>query len=852
MGDNILIVLLLLSKISLLPSINDTILIKEWIYLGPFSTGAREGVMGVDERIDLNEDFVPDENLTYPSILTPGGKVKWQKVQSDNGEVVIEYKDVLWDTIQDYYGAAGVLCAGYAYGDFKNTGINRALVIANGVSSFKLNGKTFPGDRYKEGYLKIPVLLKDGKNRTLIKLSGFGDHKFTFKIVPAPEPLMIIDRDITKPDILRGESINNTWLGIPVVNTMNRRLFDIQLQIKGKGIKPSSQKIHSIMPLSAIKVPVKIESEEIIKKGDSLLITAKISFENFSIQKDFWIKVKNKNESYVKTFISKIDNSCQYYAVLPPENYNKDSTYALIMTCHGAGVKARNQVNAYAQKGWAFIVAPTNRRRFGFDWQDWGRIDFFEVLEDVKKQYKIDTNRIYLTGHSMGGHGVWHIGTSHPGLFAAIAPSAGWTNFQLYIPWFLQKSEMFAHPDLIKFRDMVLREDNPLLFLENLMNVPVYILQGGADDNVPPIQARMFTKYLHNLGYDYIYKEVEGQRHWWNVDSTPGVDCVDSEELMNFLRAKVRNPYPKKVVFKTTNVDHSNQTYWVRIDELEDIYQEGAVKAEVCRNIHPIVNTHSQDVPAIIINTKNISRFTISLNDNIVSPGMINLFINGQKISFKYKDACELSFMKHDDAYLWATEEISTGKRHGFFGPIKKAYFKPFILIYGTMGDLLSTENNLHQARLQCYAWWYRANGFVEILPDTEVTEEIIKNYNLILFGNAETNSFLKWINHKLPIRIEEGHIIVNKKILKQKNLCLVEIYPNPLNTKKFVLLYSPTSKDAEKIMGLFSTLYSGAGLPDYIVYDKSVLKYGWADVVATGFFDKDWKFSKTLSYIKD
>ena len=56
--------------------------------------------------------------------------------------------------------------------------------------------------------------------------------------------------------------------------------------------------------------------------------------------------------------------------MLPPKNYDSGKKYALILSLHGAGVEAYRQVDAYTKKDWAFVVAPTNRRPFGFDWQD--------------------------------------------------------------------------------------------------------------------------------------------------------------------------------------------------------------------------------------------------------------------------------------------------------------------------------------------------------------------------------------------------------------------------------------------------------------------------------------------------
>ena len=54
---------------------------------------------------------------------------------------------------------------------------------------------------------------------------------------------------------------------------------------------------------------------------------------------------------------------------------------ALFLSVHGASVEATNQARAYAQKDWGHLVAPTNRRPYGFSWEDWGRMDALEVLE---------------------------------------------------------------------------------------------------------------------------------------------------------------------------------------------------------------------------------------------------------------------------------------------------------------------------------------------------------------------------------------------------------------------------------------------------------------------------------------
>ena len=104
----------------------------------------------------------------------------------------------------------------------------------------------------------------------------------------------------------------------------------------------------------------------------------------------------------------------------------------MVLTLHGAGVEGIGQAQCYSRKPGLYIVAPTNRRPYGFDWEDWGRLDAIEVLDLAQRAFETDPQQTYLTGHSMGGHGTWHLGVTFPDRFAAIAPSAGWISMWSY------------------------------------------------------------------------------------------------------------------------------------------------------------------------------------------------------------------------------------------------------------------------------------------------------------------------------------------------------------------------------------------------------------------------------------
>ena len=817
-----------------LHGIEDNIVVEDWLYAGPFSVGAREGVAGV---IKDAKNFRPHEGLEHPSIMAQGGKVQWRKTSVDSlGWINLEYEDVLWDSLMDIWGIAGLVDVGYAYAEFENKGRKRALVMAKKAGSFYLNSRRYTGNPYGDNYMLTPVILEDGTNKVLVPTGGYATHRFTFKIVPPPAPVVIVKKDATLPDIIDEEMLK-AWAGLTLMNTTSKRMDDITVTIgDGEVFRQNSVSVSHLIPLNYKKIPVRLEQIEPVNAPDTVWVPVKVSSSYFSSSESLAIKVRNKSESFVRTFISRIDSSCQHYAVLPPKDYDGQKNYALILTLHGAGVRARGQVNSYKAKDWAFVVAPTNRRRYGFDWQDWGRLDALEVLERVKKSFPIDTNRVYLVGHSMGGHGTWHVGLAHSDLFAAMAPAAGWGCFQLYVPWFLQKSYIYAEPMQVGIRDMSLREDIAPNFVENVLNLPVFILHGGIDDNVPAVHGRMFARLLDQLGYDYVYKEVPGKKHWWKTDD---LQCVDDPDLIAFLKSRTRNPYPRHVIFKTTDLGQCNKSYWVQIDEQKRPFFESRIEAEVKGS-------------TIDVFTNNIGQFSLYLNKTFVPYGKLSVIVDGHRIPLVFKMVEKVSFSKKGDRFVKGTlRHKGLSKRPEQYGPIKQAYFSPFALVYGTKGDSATTELLYRQASYEAMRWWQRANGYVSVLPDSEVTETVIRTKNLILFGGGRENEIVSKMDKRLPIRPGKKSFHVGKRELRGSGLAAEFIYPNPLNPEKFVFVHEGNDSTGLAISHFFGTMYSGAGLPDFIIFDERVKQRGWGGVLCAGFFNTAWEVDDELLYLK-
>ena len=123
--------------------------------------------------------------------------------------------------------------------------------------------------------------------------------------------------------------------------------------------------------------------------------------------------------------------SARYWLHLPAD-YAKQPTkkWPLVLFLHGAGergdnlelVKAHGPLKSIAQgQQFPFIIVspqcPAN------DW--WRPEHLAALLDDVERRYRVDKQRVYVTGLSMGGFGTWALALEFPQRFAAIAPICG-------------------------------------------------------------------------------------------------------------------------------------------------------------------------------------------------------------------------------------------------------------------------------------------------------------------------------------------------------------------------------------------------------------------------------------------
>jgi predicted peptidase len=120
-----------------------------------------------------------------------------------------------------------------------------------------------------------------------------------------------------------------------------------------------------------------------------------------------------------------------YLLYLPPDYDKADKPFPLVLFLHGAGesgkdlklVKKHGPPKLAETKDFPCVIVSPQCPGFGWD------VDMVNgLLDDVIAHYKVDKDRVYLTGLSMGGFGTWALAAAHPEKFAAIAPICGGGN----------------------------------------------------------------------------------------------------------------------------------------------------------------------------------------------------------------------------------------------------------------------------------------------------------------------------------------------------------------------------------------------------------------------------------------
>lgn len=176
--------------------------------------------------------------------------------------------------------------------------------------------------------------------------------------------------------------------------------------------------------------------------------------------------------------------------------------------------------------GWVRIC-PQVLEKTEHGWTDAGTEEFvLDLVDAALRKWRLDPDRVYLAGRSMGGYGTWMLGAHHADRVAGLVPTAG-------SPTPIMSMADGSGIDIVEG------------VIPNLRNVDMVIYHSADDPQVPPAATRMAVKCMGEArgewgGYSFDDREVDGVDH-----AVPGV-----QPLLEEIGKYSRNPVPDRVVWQ--------------------------------------------------------------------------------------------------------------------------------------------------------------------------------------------------------------------------------------------------------------------------------------------------------------
>ncbi len=637
--------------------------------------------------------------------------------------------------------------------------------------------------------------------------------------------------DMLLPDLIAGDD-GAVWGAVVVLNVTERPLTGLALRTRCAGADAVTTPLPPLPPLSLRKYGCRFRGPAGAVSGTcdaevALLAGGAREVDTARVR----LAVRHPDESHKRTFLSDIDGSVQYYALNPARPVARGGPApALFLTLHGADVEATGQAAAYEAKTWGHLVAPTNRRPYGFDWEDWGRIDALEVLHRAKELLHTDPQRTYLTGHSMGGHGVWHLGVTYPAEFAAIGPSAGWISFWTYVHG--PRPEAADPVDALLHR--ATSPTDTLSLAHNTAQEGVYILHGEKDDNVPVGQARAMQQLLAGFHHDFVYHEQPGAGHWWDASPEPGTDCVDWAPMFDFFARHVipRPDAVRQVDFTTASPGVSARCFWATVEAQQEGLKLSTVHVRSDPGLRRFTGT-----------TENVAR--LSLDVGQLQPGRpVGVELDGQKIDAVAWPEQGTRVWLERKARKWSAlraEPPPSLKGPERCGPFRSVFGNHVQFVYGTKGTAAENAAAFARARYDAETFWYRGNASVEVVPDTAFEPAKERDRNVVLYGNADTNGAWQALLGDSPVQVLRGAITVGDRREKGDDLGCLLIRPRPGSDRAGVGAVAGTGVAGLRLTEVLPYFSSGVAYPDWLVVGPEVLTEGGAGVRGTGYFGVDW-----------
>jgi len=556
----------------------------------------------------------------------------------------------------------------------------------------------------------------------------------------------------------------------------------------------------------------------------------------------------------VRGYQSTIDGSAQPYGLVIPQGHDFEKPCPLYVWLHGRGDKSTDIHFLYERATRAGQITPSGAivlHAFGrqcVGYKSAGQVDVHEAVASVKSRYNIDPDRIVLIGFSMGGAGAWQVGAHSASQWVAVSPGAGFVDVaryqrvtpDKYPPWYEQKLwGLNDVPDYVR----------------NLFNTSVIAYSGELDKQREA--AVIMEEAFKKEGRELTHLIGPGVEHKY--------EPATLAELLKRLAVVVekgREEFPAEAHLQTRTLAHPIES-WIVAERLEEHWTDSRIDAVRSEN-------------KLDVQTKNIAQFQLTvpgdgknfqfmIDGQSLPPGengqglaaAFSGFVNAKNRSARTR----ATFVKHDSKWQWvplaASRQSSSeiAKQPGVQGPIDDAFNSTFIVV--------TPSGKSKNPRFQAWVdfelahfrdrWRALMRGEPQMRKDTELTSED-ERYNLILWGDPDSNSAIARLVEKAPVSFKDGKWTFGQQGFDGNQFVPALVYPRLVNVrpgsaalvfaKRYIVLNSGlTFREAHDR----TNSLQNPKLPDWAIIDLSEPPDARAPgrIHDADFFDEHWQLKR-------
>jgi predicted peptidase len=522
-----------------------------------------------------------------------------------------------------------------------------------------------------------------------------------------------------------------------------------------------------------------------------------------------------------------VDGTPQYARAYLPAGYDPGQKWPLVLQLHGY-----NPANPVYVRWWSIdsrhpdldtefadhrqVIFIEPHGRGNTQYRGLGDNDVMRVIAEAKRLFNVDDSRVYLTGESMGGAGVWNVGTRHPDTFAAIAPVFGGVDYHSQ----MSEEQLGA----LTSADRFLQErGSNWVRAEGLNNTPIYIRHGDSDQAVSVEWTRWGVKLLQRWGYDVRYHEYPGRGH-----ETLQTSSSNPNAIIPWLLEHTREGAPRQVRIRTPELRHAS-SWWVEVKQTASPMEFADVDAEVIdRNV-------------IRLDTRTVLEIVLTPGAALIDPDRpVRVIWNGSARELTpVGGAMRLADPAYRPAALVKTAALP--------GTLQDFTATPFAVVIGTSARdpaMVQALREKADAFIEQWRSWQKYPP--RVFTDTEITAADIGKYSLVLFGGAAENRVAAAFGSKLPLRLAKDSVIIDGHPFPAPAATVQMIYPNPRNAQRYVWVIAATASDA-----LFVADMPPENLPawDFVIQDGHLPAHGQVatptqTAIASGYFDDHWRYA--------